>query len=238
VFGLCVIAAVGLTLVECARAQMPPAAEEKPAIDPVTGDVRLPGILVRAKEQTVEVEGKVCLNQGILEFFAVVPEGREYESVVSLNCKPSNLKAALLLIGCEEGGVSLEAQGLPVRPGAKQPKIGDRLRITVEWKDGDKTVRVPAEQLLFDRRRRAPPKDLPWTFTGSGFGKDFEGHEIFLADVEEIFISLWHNPSALINLDVNAGNPYRSDAQGFEINKALIPKVETPIKLIIERVTK
>ena len=63
------------------------------------GDPKLPGIVVRAKDKVVEVDGKICLNEGILEFLAVVPgpDSREYESVLSLNCRPSHFQAALLL---------------------------------------------------------------------------------------------------------------------------------------------
>ena len=235
------LAAASAFLIEArAMAQTPPnsPAAAESGVDPKTGDVRMPGLVVRVKTETVEVGGNVCLNEGILEFLAVTPKGREYESVLTLNCKPSTLKTALLLIGCEEGDVSPEASGLQLKPGQKPGKHGDRLRITAEWKDGDKLRRAPADSFLWDRKAKKEAKDLPWTFTGSLFGKDFDGHEIFLADAEGAFISLWYNPTALINLDVNAGNPYKAELGGFEINKKALPKVGTPMKIIFERVGK
>jgi hypothetical protein len=217
----------------------PPVKAEQPSGQ---GDVKFPGLVVRAKEKSVEVEGAVCLNAGILEFLAVTAKtpniDREYESVLALKCKPSHLKAALLLIGCQEGDVGAEALGPRLRPGDKPRPRGERLRMAVEWKQGEKTVRVPADELLFDRATKKPAKDLPWTFTGSAFGKDWDGNQVFLGDTEGAFVALWYSASALINLDARAGNPYRGDAEGFEINKQLIPKLGTPVKFIIERAAK
>jgi hypothetical protein len=213
-----------------------------PAPTPAKGDVNLPGVVVRAKEKVVEAEGTICLNAGILEFLAVTAKtpniDREYESVLALKCKPSHLKAALLLIGCKEGDVSAEVLGPRLRPGDKPRPEGERLTLSVEWKAGDKTVRVRAEELLLDRATKKPAKDVPWTFTGSAFGKDWDGNQIFLGDTEGAFVALWYNMSAVINVDARPGNPYRGDAEGFEINKELIPKLNTPVRFIIEQAKK
>jgi hypothetical protein len=112
------------------------------------------------------------------------------------------------------------------------------VRIFVEWKDGDKTVRVPAEELMVSRRTGKPVKDLPWRFTGSAFARTLEGKVVFAGDLEGVFIAMLYAAAASINLDVDAGNPYQGDADGFEINKKRIPKVGTPVKLFIEKAEK
>ena len=62
--------------------------------------VQLPGLTIRGGDKMlVEATGSVSLTNGILEFIAVEPKGRDYESLLTLNCKPSALKFALLLIG-------------------------------------------------------------------------------------------------------------------------------------------
>jgi hypothetical protein len=223
-----------------ADAPEPEPKEEPIQIDEKTGDARMPGIRVHGKAQVVEVDGQICLNEGILEFFACTagPDSREYESVVSLNCKPSHFKAALLLIECEEGNLSPEALNIKPDPGEKPRKLGTRVKISVEWKDGDKTVRVPADELMTSRRTGKPVKDLPWRFTGSAFARTHEGKVVFAGDIEGIFIAMLYAAAASVNLDVDAGNPYQGDADGFEINKKLIPKVGTPIKLFIEKAEK
>jgi hypothetical protein len=239
-----ILAATMVALWSCASfaADAPaPAPKEEPIqIDEKTGDAKMPGIRVHGKTQVVEVDGQFCLNEGILEFFACTagPDSREYESVVSLNCKPSHFKAALLLIGCEEGDLSPEALNIKPEPGEKPRKLGTRLKIFVEWNNGDKTVRVPADELMVSRRTGRPIKDLPWRFTGSAFARMHDGKVVFAGDLEGIFIATLYSAAASVNLDVDAGNPYQGDADGFEINKKLVPKVGTPIKLFIEKAEK
>jgi hypothetical protein len=56
-----------LTVASC-QAQTPPRPPAPPetGVDPKTGDVRMPGLVVRMKTSTVEVDAKLCLNEGIL----------------------------------------------------------------------------------------------------------------------------------------------------------------------------
>ena len=182
--------------------------------------VNLPGLTIHGGENKfIEATGKVALTDGILEFIAVAPEGRDYESLLTLDCKPSELKFALLLIGCEA-----------------DEKRGSKLALEVEWQHDGKPKRVPIEQLLLDRRTKKSPAGLPWRFTGSHFAKDpISGREVFQADQEAAFIALWWQPAILINLGGDYGNPYRGDGQGFEVLKTAVPPKGTPVKLILRK---
>ncbi len=176
----------------------------------------LPGLIIYSgNTKFIEATGKVSLTDGILEFIAVESSGRDYESLFTLECRPAALKFALLLIGCEPG----ESNGSPVS-------------IEVEWAG----KRAPVEQLVIDRRTKTSPAALPWIFTGSYFTKSVPGgKEVFMADEEQSFIALWWQPSTLINLKKDFGNPYRGEEQGFEVNTRIVPPRGTPVKLIIRR---
>jgi hypothetical protein len=176
----------------------------------------LPGLAIHGgTNKYVEATGKTATTDDILEFIAVEAEGRDYESLFTLDCRPSALKFALLLLGCDPG----ERNGSPVS-------------IEVEWQD----KRIPVEQLLIDRHTKKPPGRLPWIFTGSYFNRDpISGNEVFRADEEQAFIALWWQPSVLINLTKDYGNPYRGNDQGFEANAKLLPPKGTPVKLILRR---
>lgn len=203
-----------------------------PLVDPATiqkdGDtVKLPGLVVHAAKQPyIEVTGKVVLEEGILEFIAVEKEGRTYESLLALDCKPSALQFALLLIGCEPS-----PEPRTVQPGGK---IGDRLAIDIEWTVDGKPKRMPVEELLVDRKTSKPPVDLAWYFTGSYF-TTFGNETRFYADIDQSFIATVWMPGVLINLGNNFGNPYQSEAAGFEINAKRVPPKDTPIKLIFRK---
>jgi hypothetical protein len=193
----------------------------------------LPGLTIRSGAQKcVEAAGTLCLTNGILEFVAVEAKSREYESLVALTAKPAALKFALLLIGCEAGDIQPPGQNPPTPPRVgKNP--GAALGIEVAWQQDGKERCVPVEQLLVSRKTKKPVAGLRWRFTGAYFTKDFAGHEIFIADAEQAFISLWFNPAIVINLADDHGNPYRGDDQGFEVNSAAVPALGTPVRLIL-----
>jgi len=183
-------------------------------------DVKIPGVrIVGGDKKYVEVEGKVARYDHVLEFIACEPETRDYESLLTVTCKPSALKFGLLLIGCEDG----ETNGSP-------------LTIEVEWQDKEKPRRVPVENWLIDRRTGKAPVKLPFFFSGSVFVPDlFTTNKVFQADAEKAHIALWWQPSILINLKGDQGNPYRGDDQGFQVNTNAIPPVGTPVKLILRK---
>jgi hypothetical protein len=193
--------------------------------------VTLPGLIVRGGAHPfVEAAGSISVTNGILEFVAVEPKGRDYESFLTLTCQPSALKFALLLIGCEPAPADALTKE---KPGSR---IGDRLRLEVEWQSNGKPKRVPLDQLMLDRRTKKPPTNLAWHFVGSYFTKSvINDQDIFLSDAEQAHIALWWSPAVLINLIGEHGNPYRGEDQGFEVNEAVVPAKDTPVKLILQK---
>ena len=183
-------------------------------------NARLPGgVQVNGMEGRITAAGHVALTNGILEFVAVQAGGRDYESLLALDCRPSVLKSALLLLGWPEGATN-----------------GAALRLDVEWKAGDKMQRVPVETWLLDRSTGKPPVKLTFFFSGSFFGSDLTGsNQVFHADVEQAHVALWWQPAVLINVHGDRGNPYRNDAQGFEVNSPRVPPAGTPVQLIFRR---
>lgn len=184
----------------------------------------LPGLVIHGgDDKFIEATGKVALTDGILEFIAVQPEGRDYESLFTLDCKPSAAQFALLLIGAEPGAIPKEAKA--------NEKTGDRLQIEAEWKHQGKTKRVPVHELLINRRNNKPLAEAIWIFTGSYFIKDLADKDLFIADAEQAFISLWWNRAIPINLASDYGNPYRGDDQGLRANTEAMPPKGTAVKL-------
>ena len=158
-----------------ARAQQP----APPDGVQVGDEVHLPGLrIVGGDKGFVEATGNMSTTNDVLEFVAVEPAGRGYESVVTLDCKPSALKFGLLLIGCQEGLTN-----------------GSPLDIHLEWQEGGKLVKSSVESLIIDRHTGMAPKTLPFFFSGSFFGKDlFTTNQIFHSDVEQAHIALWWQP--------------------------------------------
>jgi len=213
-------------------AQTPVIAETEPALTPEV--VKFGNVITYPRDSRIEVEAVFCLEEGILEYLAVAKSGKTYESVLELNCEPSKLHAALLALGCEPGDVPEEAKGdfVGAAYGTGRQNSRSYLDIFVEWTEGNETVRVRAEELLRSIAEDKPPGPIHWVFTGSYFAKDREGRDWYSADLGRSIIAVWYDPSAVINLPLVTGNPYRG-ASGFAVNTTILPTAPKA-KLIIE----
>jgi hypothetical protein len=203
-------------------------AGEKKALEPKAPVVG--GVTMLPDKAGVEITGKVCQEEGILDFLGVVAGGREYESVLSLDVKPSVLHAALLAMGAKPGPTSAYIEwkkkkdaeaGQPVK--ALEP--GSKLKITLSWKTPEGlTKEIPATSALFNRKTKtAEPESNAWIFSGSYFAKTLEEKTVYVADEEGAVIGVVTEPGAVINLSQDAGNPYDSPDEGFVPNKKDMP---------------
>lgn len=200
--------------------------------------VKLPGLTVDMEKKAVTGTGRVCLTSGILEYLVVAKGGKDYESVIEMSVRPSDLHAALLMTGAVPGAMPQEfkGDGKGDLPGAKKKSEAGRFVIFVEWAEGGKTVRVKAEKLLYDRDKDEAGRDFVWAFTGSYFYRDREGKEYYMADEGKSIVGIWYDGSALLNLAEKSKNPYRGDDFGFEVNTKKIPERGTPVKIIFQHI--
>jgi len=225
------VALLGVAAALFAAAAVGPADETKKPDPP-----KLDRIKVDVRTKQITVEGRFCLEEGILDYLGVAAGGKEYESVTSLNCAGSRLHAGLLAIGAVPGPtpqmLALLRKAPPKdRPLPKRP--GTSLEITAVWTVDGKEVSVPATRLLFNRRTRKAQNAGGWTFTGSYFAKDAEGKEFYMADIDRTLIAVVYDGGAVIGFDHDAGNPYSGPDEGYEVNKDLVPKRDTPLKIVI-----
>ena len=207
-----------------------------PAVKVAPAEPALDAIKVDLKGKRIEVQGVFCLEEGILDYLAVTPGGQEYESVLSLRCKGSLLHAGLLSLGAVSGPTPQVLERLRQNPpkDREAPKqVGTPLDISCEWQKDGKTVSVPASELLFNRKLKKGQDSGRWCFTGSYFAKDPDGKEFYMSDVERALIGVFYQPSAVINFEEDAGDPYEGEDVGYSVNKQVIPPRDTPVKLII-----
>lgn len=211
-----------------------------------------PGIRWDRNLARIAVDGSVCLEDGILEYVAVIPGGKEYESFLRLNCRPMHLQQVMLMAGYEIGEPDEAARGdyageskrdADAPPAATPPKgywsksVGTPNQVAIEIEVQDEAGvwnRKPIETFLIDRETGQPPKQLRWVFTGSYFvegSADQPG--FFAADRAQSVIALWYDPTCLLNLSGDVGNPYRGDDAGLEVGRAGRLQRDTPVRLIL-----
>lgn len=188
--------------------------------------------------KTITMEGRFCLKEGILDYFAVEATGHEYESVLALEVKPSLLHASLIAVGAEPGLTSEILARLKQNPppGDNVPeKGGSRFAVTVEWEQDGKAVSVSATQLLINRKTQQPPEDAAWVFTGSYFAKNPETDEhVYMADMDQDLMAVFWSKSAVMNFEKDNGNAYDGMATGYAVNSGVVPAPGTACKVILK----
>lgn len=196
-----------------------------------------PGIYlgVAGERRWVEVRAQVCLVRGYLEHLLSRDEAaKHHESIVSTSFDASHLHAALIAAGAKPGKPAhvIMKDGKP----EFQPPTGDKVKITMRWKD-DKGK--PMEMLAQRWVRNAKTKkelDVDWVFAGSQLFPDQDDKDkppLYGANDGRV-ITTSNFGTSLLDLPIKSD---QGDPQGgleWEVNTELVPKIETPVTLILE----
>src|SRR5258706_13054735 len=97
------------------------------------------------KERTVTIPGSVNMSEGTVEYFLVHKSGKTHESVLRTEAEPYHIQVAMLLIGAKGKGTN----DFPADTNRKPP--GDPIKVEVTWKSGEKSMRMRAEDLVWDK---------------------------------------------------------------------------------------
>jgi len=198
---------------------------------------RIGKVTLYRKSRRVEVAARVILTEGILDYLCVLPNsGKEYESLLQLDCHAASLHAALLALGARPGRIDeafrYKDRGDPLEPTPQQPP-GDRVSITLRWGEGEARQSAPVESWLIRRSTGRMPAKLTWVFTGSFFvPHPQQKGKIYLADLEKVVVSMLYHGACVLNLASAAGSPYAGEDKGFEINPRAVPPPGTPVTVI------
>jgi hypothetical protein len=188
---------------------------EKPALDEAAGTLTFSAVTLKP-----EVYAQL---KGVIEYVLVNKGGKAYESVFEAAVDPLALHAGLVKLGV--------APGKPARTEGdrKLPPEGGRLRILVEWKDGDKARREPISAFALDVATGRPMEPPGWIFTGSkkGFIPDLERQDLLVLAAKNL-VALHHSDPTVL-----ATNP-SEPKDGYKVNKELLPREGTPVKIVFE----
>jgi len=193
--------------------------------DPGTKTLKFPALTVDVRRGTVQAEGRVCMDKGVLEYVACGPGGKVHESLLILDCEPRDLLVAIQTLGLKPGrGVDFQGQ--------KKVPTGAKVFLYVEWEQGGKSVRRRAEDLVWNAQARRSMRRTPWIFVGSRFEKDPDtGKPVFAASIEGNLVATYHDPYAILDHPLDTG----ADDTTYEVNTKLVPKAKTPVKLVIAK---
>ena len=113
-------------------------------------DLNIPGIKIHAKEGYIDIDARVALTEGALEFIACTKDTKEHESVIVVDAKPLHIHTALLLIGAEAGHPAMSKPiGEEKNRWIHLPPRGDKIHVSLVVKDKEgKQVERPISEFL------------------------------------------------------------------------------------------
>ena len=195
-----------------------------------------PGITVAIDRRRVEVEARSCLEEGPLEQIACAPGTREHESLLVITARPSDIHAALLLVGLEPGRPGSWTWNEETRTVSFDAPRGDRVGLTVryerngqsrehgigDWMIGPSGERFPLRQWIFAGSQMAP--NLEWMGPGEHYVADMSGSIVGLVTFgDEV-------------LGFEEVLPDQEDVQSPQwfVRAGAVPPLDTPVTLVID----
>jgi hypothetical protein len=195
-----------------------------PVSQPAGPVVYQPGVSIDWARRHVLLAGEVVLRSGDLELFACAPRSKEHESIVRVHGRPLHIYQALGLAGFEPGRPAYYDNNLK----RVIPAAGQRLEIAVRWTQDGRTLTVPIEEWMFDKRRGVVPGSMQWVFAGSVPIDDDQ----ILADLEGTVLCVVDFDGAIIAV----GSSHSSDNADLWLsaNTEQIPPPATLVTLIVQ----
>ena len=196
-------------------------------VDRATGEVRMPAY--------------VAIEAGFLEQAVCARNTRDHESVLVVDLEPSQVHAALMLLGLEPGAPGtwsyepiIGTDRVRVR---RSPPSGDRVAVRVRHPDPAGRIREDpiADWIIGVRDGEAFP-DVPWIFGGSRFERfGADDTEIYLADQSGSLVGLVTFGDEVLGLKAVRSDQVAVDNAEWEIRSDVIPTPGTRVELVMRR---
>ncbi|MBC8875772.1 MAG: hypothetical protein H8E44_40625 [Planctomycetes bacterium] len=154
-------------------------APEESAVKPARKNVKLPGLVINFQERCVDLEGSICLDEGMLELIACTKQTKEHESIVVVHARPMHIHTALLLLGAQSGNPAMRR---PIGEGGTRwvdiPPRGDPVDIYLVFSNKHgKAVERPISD--FVTRSEKDPDGLFGALEGDAHEVDKDNREKF-----------------------------------------------------------
>ncbi len=188
------------------------------------------GIIIDQKLREIRFPAKVNMPEGLLEFIVVHSRGKLHESLLLTEISPTKLNLAFTLLRYppsrelyalpnDRGGESNDYPEVPA-----ETKAAARVKIEVEWQDGDSLKRFPINDWIQHTTTTLAMPPGPWVYGGSQVQDGKYAPEIS-GDIVAVFLS----GSSIVNYP---GADNRDDTVWIAFPKR-VPPEGTDVTVII-----
>jgi hypothetical protein len=180
------------------------------------------------KGRRVIVRASVCRQEAFLEEFMCLARTKEHESILAADLVPRVFHTALIAAEAEPGS--------PAKYDPEfQPPTGDKLEITVEWKDAGKVKRAKAQDWIREFKTKKSTS-FDFVFAGSQEIKSPVTGETYYLGNEGDLISVSNFAGSIVDLAARSSSV--DEERLFEVFTERVPAVDTEVFVILKPVEK
>lgn len=196
-------------------------------------------IKIVEKEQKIILKGEIskALGQyddtlkGAVEYIACGPTGKVYESIITTEASAKDVYEAIEKLDVKPG----TPPDFDEEKGGHVPPTGTTFLLSVEWEQEGKTKKVRAEELIYNFKADKSLPAIAWIYSGSRVIPDLD------SDDEDAMIPHAFMSNHIVALKQTDGSalfqnplPESVEENLYKKNDDIMPKLGTPINLIIE----
>ena len=216
-----------------------------PELEAAIQKLKMPGVTINLKERCIDIEGKICLDKGMLELVACTKGSKEHESIVAIEARPMHIHTALLLLGAEAGNPAMRRAPRGEDKGwIDIPPSGSAVDVLLVFPDkAGKPAEHPISEFITRSsaeadvvRDAAADKQVDrkfpthtFLFAGSHLVEDGPGPRKYLSDESGNVISIVTFGDELLCLSGVYSD--QNDALLWQVNAAGLPDVGTKVTL-------
>ena len=212
-----------------------PVVTESPSPKPI----ELPGgIVVDREAGEVVVPAHVSIDVGWLEQVVCARNTRDHEAILVVDVLPSQVHAALVLLGLEPGTPGhwrFEETDNESRPRVRRIKpVGDRVRVEIRRVDQDPPVTEPISGWIVDAEDDEAFTEQPWVFGGSTFFRPRpDSPELYAADQSGSLVGLVTFGDEVLGLGGVRSDQVDVDAAMWAVRTEVVPAPGTRVELVL-----
>ncbi|MBI3820202.1 MAG: hypothetical protein HY286_16020 [Planctomycetes bacterium] len=208
-------------------------------------DMEKQGIVIDRSRKLAAIRGRFNAPKQSLEYLITAPHGSHYESLISIDARPSNIAASLISLNIDEGSAPERKLKNP-KPTEDELKngatiydvtsgFGGGVFIYIEWNDDRGFHRHRIEDLVFERPEGRTIPNAKFIFINSVMTEPQSKRDVpmYDANISGNFCTCGFNRGSVLTYPKPHPYAMEGDFDVYQPNWTLVPSEQLPVTLIL-----